>query len=419
MSIQKIFLVLKREYITRLRSKGFLIATLLIPLGMIAFIGVMVAITTWDTESQHRIGIADHTETIYPRLEETSPAKYRDLSNLSKDSLRSLVLSETIDGYVTITDDNISDQKPLEYMLSGSGGPSLQSALKADLRRAGQSERLNRAKVSEEVRQIYDSNISMRTRTLSPEGTEKEANTGFLSIVGLIMGVIIFSAVIGYGGMLTRSVIEEKTNRIIEIITSSVKPIELLLGKMAGIGALGITQLIFWLATIFGLAAAAGPVIGIIAGAPEVSAEAAGPAPDGFDPATFSIPSVPPSLILSFVLFFVLGYLLYSSLFAAMGSAVDSQTDTQQLMFPIMVPIMIGYFIMFQAMNNPDSTLAVVGSIIPFCAPIVMITRIAITEVPFWQIALSIILMLGTFAITMWLSAKIYRIGILSYGSTA
>ncbi|HLR24829.1 MAG TPA: ABC transporter permease [Fodinibius sp.] len=419
MSIQKIFLVLKREYITRLRSKGFLIATLLIPLGMIAFIGVMVAITTWDTESQHRIGIADHTETIYPRLEETSPAKYRDLSNLSKDSLRSLVLSETIDGYVTITDDNISDQKPLEYISSGSGGLSLQSTLKADLRRAVQSERLNRAKVSEEVRQIYDSNISMRTRTLSPEGTEKEANTGFLSIVGLIMGVIIFSAVIGYGGMLTRSVIEEKTNRIIEIITSSVKPIELLLGKMAGVGALGITQLGFWIATFFGLAAAAGPIISMVAGPVQMPAEAASQASGGFDPAAFNIPEIAPSLIIYFVLFFILGYLLYSSLFAAIGAAVDSETDTQQFMFPIMIPIMIGYFIMIRAMSDPDSTLAVVGSLIPFCTPIVMITRIAITDVPFWQIGLSIILMLGTFAVTMWLSAKIYSVGILSYGNSA
>src|SRR5699024_8515201 len=318
-----------------------------------------------------------------------------------------------------IEDNNVSELKSLNYISNGSGGIDFLSNLETDLNQAIRSERLSRAEVSDTVQQIYESSLDLNNQTISEKETLEEANTGFLSVIGLFMGMIIFGTIAGYGGMLTRSVIEEKTNRIIEIITSSVKPIELLLGKMAGIGALGITQLIFWLATIFGLAAAAGPVIGIIAGAPEVSAEAAGPAPDGFDPATFSIPSVPPSLILYFVLFFVLGYLLYSSLFAAMGSAVDSQTDTQQLMFPIMVPLMIGYFIMFQAMNNPDSTLAVVGSIIPFCAPIVMITRIAITEVPFWQIALSIILMLGTFAITMWLSAKIYRIGILSYGSTA
>src|SRR5699024_5265213 len=196
MSIQKIFLVLKREYITRLRSKGFLIATLLIPLGMIAFIGVMIAITTWHIESEHIIGIAEHTKATFPRLEEASTAKSLDLSDISEDSLRTLVHSESIDGYVTITDDNITDQKPLEYISSGSGGLSLQSNLKADLRRAIQSERLNRAKVSEEVRQIYDSNISMTTRTLSPEGTEKEANTGLLSSMDLIMGVIIFSVVI-------------------------------------------------------------------------------------------------------------------------------------------------------------------------------------------------------------------------------
>src|SRR5699024_9638502 len=161
MSIQKILLVLKREYITRLRSKGFLIATLLIPLGMIAFISVMIAITTWDTESQHTIGIADQTGAIYPRLAAAAPAKYQDLSDLSGDSLRALVLNESIDGYVAITDGNITDQKPLEYISSGAGGLSLQSSLRADLRRAIQSERLKRAQVSPKVQQIYKSSISM------------------------------------------------------------------------------------------------------------------------------------------------------------------------------------------------------------------------------------------------------------------
>jgi ABC-2 type transport system permease protein len=141
-------------------------------------------------------------------------------------------------------------------------------------------------------------------------------------------------------------------------------------------------------------------------------------ASQGIDPEMFVIPTIDTSLIIYFAIFFILGYLIYASIFAAIGSAVDSEADTQQYMFPVMVPIFVAYIIMFQTMENPDGTLSVIGSLIPFCTPIVMITRIAITDVPFWQISLSILLMIGTFLGTMWLSAKIYSVGILSYGKS-
>jgi ABC-2 type transport system permease protein len=236
------------------------------------------------------------------------------------------------------------------------------------------------------------------------------------------MGVIIFGSITGYGGLITRSVIEEKTNRIVEVIASSVKPIELLFGKLCGIGALALTQMTFWVVSLLGLAAAAGPVAGMFLTQQMETmpnAQQAAQASQGLDPSIFEIPTIETSLIIYFGIFFILGYLIYSALFAAIGSAVDSEADTQQYMFPIMVPIMIAYFIMFQAMENPDSTLSVIGSLIPFCTPIVMITRIAITDVPFWQIATSIVLMIATFGATMWLSAKIYAVGILSYGKSA
>jgi ABC-2 type transport system permease protein len=280
--------------------------------------------------------------------------------------------------------------------------------------------RLKRANVSQDIQNIYESKIELQTHKLTKEGKETEDDTGFLTAVGIIMGVIIFMSVLGYGGLITRSVIEEKTSRIIEVIASSVKPIELLLGKMAGVGALALTQIGIWIVSLMGLATLAGPVVSMFLG--DKITEQAANAPQvsqGVDPSIFTIPKIEPSLIILFVIFFILGYLIYSSLFAAVGSAVDSETDTQQFMFPIMVPIMIGYFIMFRAMENPDSTLAVVGSLVPFCAPIVMITRIAITDVPIWEIATSIVLMIGTFIGTIWLSSKIYSAGILSYGKSA
>lgn len=419
MNFHQILLVLKREYVTRLRSKGFIIATILIPLGMIAFVGVGIGIAVWDTGSVHTIGIVDQTNTLYPRLERLAGERYKDFSSMPGDSLRSMVLQEQIDGYIRLTEAHINLEENPEYVSSGAGGISLQSSILSDLREVIREERISRANVTEDVQQIFETNINLSISKLTQKGEATEDDTGFLTIVGMAMGIIIFGSVLGYGGMLTRSVIEEKTNRIIEVITSSVKPIELLLGKMGGVGALAVSQLAFWLATFFALAAAAGPLAGMVLTPGMIPGEDGGAASGSIDPALFEIPNIAPSLIIYFVLFFILGYLLYSSLFAAIGSAADSETDTQQFMFPVMIPVMIGYFIMFRAMENPDSSLAVIGSLIPFCTPIVMITRIAITDVPFWQISLSIALMGATFALTMWLSAKIYSVGILSYGQSA
>ena len=426
MSLQQILLVLKREYMTRIRSKAFILATVLIPLGMIALFGVGIGIGMWDSDTQRSIGIVDQTEVIYPRLEKIAPERYADYSDISMDSLRSLVQNEKIDGYVLLDQDHISGESNLEFISGGSGGISLQQSIKSDLRETIRNERLARANVSDDVQKIYESSITLEIRKLTKTGKETDDDTGFLTIVGFIMGIIIFGSISGYGGLITRSVIEEKTNRIIEVIASSVKPIELLLGKMAGIGALALTQMTIWITTLVGLAAAAGPIAEMLL-SPDTTqkmAEAgkaaqAAQTPPGMDPAMFSIPTIEPSLIIYFAIFFLLGYLLYSSLFAALGSAVDSEADTQQYMIPIMIPIFIGYLIMFRTMENPDGMLSVVGSLIPFCTPIVMISRIAITDVPFWQIGLSILLMIGTFAGTMWLSAKIYSVGILSYGQSA
>lgn len=422
MSLHQILLVLKREYKTRIRSKAFIIATILIPLGMIAFVGIVVGISLWEPDIQRTIGIADKTETLYPRLEERAPERYKDLSHISEDSLRSLVQAEDIDGYIKLTEKHISGQANPEFVSSGTGGLKLQTNIRSDLREVIRKERLARANVSEEVKDIYASSITLETRKLTKSGKETKDDTGFLTIVGIVMGVIIFGSITGYGGLITRSVIEEKTNRIVEVIASSVKPLELLFGKMAGIGALALTQMAIWITTMLGLLTVAGPIASMYVSAQMENMPQAGEAAqlsEGPLSFMFNMPTIETSLIVYFAIFFLLGYLIYSSLFAAIGAAVDSEADTQQYMIPIMVPIFIAYFIMFQTMANPDGTLSVIGSLIPFCAPIVMITRIAITDVPFWQIGLSIILMIATFGATMWLSAKIYSAGILSYGKSA
>lgn len=418
MNLRQILLVLKREYLTRVKSKAFILLTILLPLGMAAFIGVMIAISLWEAETEHQIGIADSTETIYPRLLEKNRNRYIDVSDLQEDSLRTMIIDNRIEGYIIITEDNIDDNENAELVYSGSGGIALLSSLRGDLRDAIREERLDRAEVSDEIKDIYASSAGLDTRKLTKEGVETEDDAEFRLGIGIFMGVMIFGVLLGYGGWLTRSVIEEKTSRIIEVIASSVKPVELLIGKILGVAALAMTQIGIWIIAGLGISIAAAPVAALfmneqLQNLPEGTAEAAA------NPAVFEIPSIETSLIVYFILFFILGFLIYSSLFAAIGSAVDSETDTQQFMFPVMVPIMIAYVFLFQMVRAPDSFLAVTGSIIPFFSPILMVSRIAITEVPFWQIGLSMVLMVLTFMATIWLSAKIYSVGILSYGKSA
>lgn len=419
MSWRQIYLVLKREYITRVRSKGFIWATILVPVGFAAFLGVIVFISVWESDTSFEIGIKDETTAIAPALSDLNPERYSDFSTLSVDSLRSMVQSESITGYIIISEDNITEEKDLELIYSGSGGIQLLTSVRSDIREVVREERLKRANVSDEIQQIYDSSIGLESRRLTAEGEEEDDDTLFLSAVGMVMGIIIFGAIFSYGGYVTRGVIEEKTNRIIEVIASSVRPIELLTGKMAGVGLLAVTQFGIWMIAFLGLSTLAGPIAASFMEDPSAAMGTEMGEAQAELPAFLDFPTLETSLFVYFIIFLILGYALYSSLFAAIGSASDSDTDTQQLMLPVAAPIFVAYFIMLHAWRSPDSMLSVISSMIPFFSPILMTTRIAITEVPFWQIGLSIVLMIVAFAGTMWLSAKIYKVGILSYGSSA
>lgn len=417
MNWRQVYLVLKREYITRVKSKGFIWATILVPVGFIAFFGVMVFVTVWESDVTFEIGVKDDTGEVVQSMVDLNDTRYTDVSELPVDSLRTLVQEEILTGYLVIDEQNITDSKNLELIYSGSGGIQLLTSVRSDVREVIRQERLRRANVPEEIQNIYDSTIELDSRRLSRAGEETDDDTFFLSMVGMVLGIIIFGSIFSYGGYVTRGVIEEKTNRIIEVIASSVKPIELLTGKMAGVGALAITQFSIWIVTFLGITAITGPIAASMM--ENQTSELDMDEAQSELPMLLDLPSLDPSLIVYFIIFFILGYLLYSSLFAAIGSAADSDTDVQQLMLPVGSPIFIAYFIMLHTWRSPDSLLSVVSSIIPFFSPILMVTRIAITDVPFWQIALSMILMIVAFAGTMWLSAKIYKVGILSYGKSA
>ena len=416
MDITKILLVLKREYLTRVRTKSFILSTLLTPLAFVVMMGIVVYVSVSDGEITKTVGVIDETGLLYDNLKEQNTARYYDVSDLSIDSVRSNVLNGDIDGYIILNEMNIDNVEEPTLIYGGAGGISFIESVESDIRSVLREEKLARSNVSDEVRAIFETRYNIDSMKLTEDG-EKEDNAIFGAIFGFILGLLIFVGVFGYGAVLMRSVIEEKTNRIVEVIASSVKPIELMMGKLFGICALAITQFGIWIISYIGLSIAAAPLAAIF-----INAQTANLPPEAleasasFDPSKLDVFVVDPILFIYFFVFFIIGFLIYAGIFAAIGAAVDSEQDSQQFMFPVMAPIMIGYFLNLRIIENPDSTIAVIGSLFPLTAPINMISRIAATEVPLFQILASLILMILTFMGLMWLAAKIYRVGILMYG---
>ncbi len=416
MSWNKIFLVLKREYVTRVRTRSFILSTLLTPLVFIAFIAIVVLVSLPDNDISKKVGIADQTGLLFERLYELDSDQYIDVREVPVDTLREQVLDGEIDGYIILDDAFLNGNENPTLVYSG-GGLAFQDLVEDDIRAAYREARLEQVNVTDEVRGIFEARPILETLKLTEQG-EEEDNAIAGAILGFILGLLIFIGVFGYGALLMRGVIEEKTNRIVEVIASSVKPIELMFGKLFGILAVALTQFGVWILSYIGLSIIAAPVAGLILQAQleSLPPDAIETAEASFDPSMLENFIFAPSIFLYFFVFFLIGFLIYAGIFAAIGASVDSEQDTQQFMLPVMVPIFIGYFLNLQVMENPDSTAVVIASLFPLTAPINMISRIASTSVPFWQIALSLALMAGTFMALMWLAAKIYRVGILMYG---
>lgn len=417
MNTEKFLLIFKREYLTRVRTKAFIVSTVLAPLGLMILIIIPIILSSFDTEQTQKIGIVDETGSVYERLSELNPDRYTQPGPMPVDSLRSLVVAGELDGFIILTQAHIDGSQNPELFYTGTGGLSLVSEIRGDLRTVLRDERLDRAAVGDAVREILAMQTSLQTRVLTETG-EEESDTLSLFFVGYIMFFIIYAAMFGYGAVIMRSVIEEKSNRIIEVITSSVKPFELLMGKVMGVGALGLTQFAIWSVTGAGIMAVAAPLAALFLGGNEAPAMDAQQAAAQAD-LPFSIPSIGAEVWIVFVLFFLAGYLIYSAMYAAVGSAVDSESDANQLMIPLMIPIMLPLLFIGNIASDPNSTFSVITSLVPFFSPMLMPMRVAMTPVPFWEVALALVLCVVTFVAIIWVSSRIYRVGILMYGKKA
>ncbi len=435
--MKKTIIVLKREFLSRVKKKSFIIMTLLAPLLMAAFIvGYAYVLTSKDKEEK-KIGIIDDSMVIFESLKNSKYITFELITDKSLDDFKQDF--EKL-GYYSILHipSNIIVANRLQLYSDKQPSESVKMYIKGLVKTYLEDKRLVEEGISKDVLNSLKVKLSIDTFKWTDSGEEVKSNTGITMGIGYFAGFLIYMFVFIYGAMVMRGVIEEKTSRIVEIIISSVKPFQLMLGKIVGVALVGLTQFVVWVILIGVFV-----TIGMTLFGPESSADTIASQQEMVQdimsqenmPVDIStqLPNNDMSgdiqavifsslesinfivIILSFLFYFIGGYLLYASLFAAVGSAVDSETDTQQFMMPITVPLILGLVVMINAIQNPDGALAFWFSIIPFTSPIVMMARIPF-GVPYLELLLSMALLVLTFFGTTWLAAKIYRTGILMYG---
>jgi len=419
--MNKTWLIIKREYITRVRNKTFLLSTFLLPLMFVLFIAGSIFLSAKGEEKSKKIAFSDRSDFFNSLINKESEKlvfvfdKEADTSNYTK---------KGFDGYMYL-----SDSANHHYVLRTPKAASIVtfSSIESKLNEAYQDYQLQQSGIS---RAYLDSikKVSSGFFSIDNQGDDARiVNAGVNYAVGFGSGILIYITMFVFGAMVMRGVMEEKTNRIAEVMVSSVKPFQLMLGKILGIGAVGLTQLLLWIILMLVLSIAAGTFLpdDIMSQVQEIQRNPAVASNNAaqFDEAATYLAHISdlnwPLIIACFLFYFVGGYLFYSSLFAAVGSVVNEDPqEAQSLMLPIMMPIIFGFIILSSNLNSPDNDIMFWGSIIPFTSPIVMMGRIA-TAPPWWQLALSMVLLISGFLFTTWMAGKIYRTGILMYGKKA
>jgi ABC-2 type transport system permease protein len=419
MSVQKIWLILRSEFWRRVRSTAFLLATVLVPIGFVA-LGAAPALFGYlaGQTSQHTIAIVDETGRLADSLSTGAGEQitFRP-TDAPEDSVRAAVRAGRYDGYLHLPASLLGGTGEATYFSTEGGGLSLRAQLDGRVNGAVRARRLEAAGASDTVRSIVGSDVSLATRKLSAEGTTADSSLAYTAI-GYAMAFIIYLAVLFYGQFVMQGVIEEKSNRVVEIIVSSVRPFELLMGKVLGIGAMGLAQMLTWAAVGLGGSAAVGPLLVLFFDPSDLGAPEGASAAAMQEAAGVTIPTIPLELVVWFLLFFLGGFLLYAALFAAVGSAVEQQQDAQSLLIPVMTPLILPILFLIFVIEAPNATASVVLSMVPFFSPILMVLRAAITSVPVWQIVVAFALLIATFVGTIWVAGRVYRVGILSYGKT-
>ncbi|KAA6441132.1 ABC transporter permease [Dyadobacter flavalbus] len=426
--MRNILLVIRREYLVRVKKKSFLIMTLLAPVLFVGFYAtvIWVAIESVDTKT---VQVLDESGLFSKEFKDTETLKFIYIDS-SIDSAKTGFKKSDANALVYIPGDIIRDPKGVRIYAEKNVSMDLKSQIEKVIEKQIEDIKLSEAGITHKILEDSRVNVSSETISLSEEG-EKTSSSGAATVIGGICAFLIYMSVFIYGTQVMRGITEEKTSRIVEVIISSVKPFQLMLGKIIGVALVGLTQFVLWILLSTALTSAASAVLS--SKMPENPAQMAqemqsiqkGMPAQGMPGGNVENPVAEvlgavnslniPLIVGCFLFYYLGGYLLYSALFGAIGAAVDNDADTQQFMLPITLPIIFSFVFAQLVLRDPDGTLAFWTSIIPFTSPIIMMVRIPF-GVPAWEIALSMALLVLGFMGTTWLAARIYRVGILMYG---
>lgn len=421
--MNKIPLIIKREYLTRVKKKSFIIMTLVGPILMAALFIAPIWFAMMDDDTKKTITVYDKTGKYIDAFEKSETVSYRFV--FEQDAKKRKEDFKESGDYAMLS---ILDTLSNEFILYSEKSPDLdlKQQLSQNIERFLEEKNYKKLGIDKADIEAAKVSVHIQPKTLTDDG-EKESSAELPITIGFIAAIIIYMFIFMYGVQVMRGVIEEKINRVVEVLISSVKPFQLMAGKIIGIALVALTQFLLWailtgvivsvVSLVFGLSSMAqgqdlsqlqnvssGELDGLM-GNSQISGILLGLM--NFNWA---------AMITTFIFFFIGGYLLYASLFAAIGSAVDNETDTQQFMMPVTVPLILAFVAAQGIIKNPDGALAFWMSIIPFTSPIIMPVRVAMGRYEVWELLLSIGLLIGAFLATVWLAAKIYKVGILMYG---
>ena len=423
--MNKVLLIIKREYFSRVKKKSFLLLTFLVPLFFIGMYVMVFYLTKKSFEDSHAtVYVIDQEQHTGDQLKSNKNVTFIVSSRSLAEQRKELDPEKDNTGILIIPKDFYQNSS-IEYLTVGKSGIATQSEIESQLKQIVRNYEYTKAGINIQKLDSISPEIHLVAKELTETGAEKTSHTEVAMGIAMALSILIYISLFLYGAQVMRGIIEEKSSRIVEVIISSVKPFQLMLGKIIGIGMVGLTQFILWLILTFSLTALATSTIMSRADlSSAVSSQPNGQQASALSQSGFDLEGAMQSinfteLIICFFVFFIGGYLLYSALFAAAGSAVESETEASQFTMPITMPLLLTYILSFGVLvNDPNGPVATWLSFIPLTSPIAMLVRIPF-GVPMWQIIVSALLLIGGFLFTTWVAARIYRVGILMYGKKA